>query len=118
MADSGEPAAVEDAVERERRRCLTTAEMKAALDDVQKLGMHEDAKEQLEEVRELLKPLSSDDAQDGIHSPLLYGAGVVPSPLTGNSAGRISSWNMRWDSAALSLYEDRSGGGGMVDFNF
>ena len=41
----------------ERNRPLTEAEMKTALDDIQKVSTNEEAKEQVEEVRELLRPL-------------------------------------------------------------
>ncbi|UNI21385.1 hypothetical protein JDV02_007380 [Purpureocillium takamizusanense] len=48
---------VAEALRVERERPLTPAEMKTALDDVQKLSTHEDAKEQLDEVRAMLQPL-------------------------------------------------------------
>lgn len=67
----GETAAIARAVEEERRRHLTEAEMKAALDDVQKLSMHEDALVQLAQVSELLKPVISGDAQPTAHSSLV-----------------------------------------------
>lgn len=69
--ESGEPAAIAKAVENERQRRLTDAEMEVALDDAQKVSMHEDAKEQLQQVRELLKPLISDDVQGVAHSSLV-----------------------------------------------
>ncbi|KAK3179407.1 hypothetical protein K4F52_009152 [Lecanicillium sp. MT-2017a] len=52
------------AVEKERARPLTDAEMKTALDDIQNLSTHEEAKEQVEQVRALLRPLieTRDDA--------------------------------------------------------
>ncbi|KAJ6784232.1 hypothetical protein PWT90_01810 [Aphanocladium album] len=68
---SGEAAAIAKAVEQERLRPLTDAEMKVALDDTQKLSMHEDAKEHLERVRELLKPLISDNTQGSNCSTLV-----------------------------------------------
>lgn len=68
---SGAAAEIAHAVEQERQRHLTDAEMKVALDDAQKLSMHEDAKPQLEQVRELLKPLISDDTREIKHSTLI-----------------------------------------------
>ncbi|EGX90858.1 zeta toxin family protein [Cordyceps militaris CM01] len=67
----GEASTIEAAVERERCRPLTEVERRIALEDVQKLDEHEEAREQLEEVKGLLKPLIEDGAQDGTHSPLV-----------------------------------------------
>ncbi|OAR01631.1 hypothetical protein LLEC1_03286 [Akanthomyces lecanii] len=69
--ESGAPAAIAKAVEKERQSQLTDAEMDVALDDAQKLSMHEDAKEQLQQIRELMTPLISDDAQDVARSSLV-----------------------------------------------
>lgn len=68
---SGEPAEIAKAVEKERQRNLTDTEMEVALGDAQKISMHEDAKEQLQQVRELMKPLISDDVQGVAHSSLV-----------------------------------------------
>ncbi|ATY62104.1 zeta toxin family [Cordyceps militaris] len=70
-ARRGEASTIEAAVERERCRPLTEVERRIALEDVQKLDEHEEAREQLEEVKGLLKPLIEDGAQDGTHSPLV-----------------------------------------------
>ncbi|KAM3511517.1 hypothetical protein MY11210_004803 [Beauveria gryllotalpidicola] len=67
----GEAPKIAEAVERERERRLTEAERKMALEDMQRLGVYEGAKEQLEQVRELLKPLISDAAHDAMHSTLV-----------------------------------------------
>ncbi|KAM3535401.1 hypothetical protein MY4038_001273 [Beauveria bassiana] len=67
----GETPKIAEAVERERERRLTEAERKTALGDVQRLELHEGAMEQLEQVRELLKPLISDAAHDATHSTLV-----------------------------------------------
>ncbi|KAF1730349.1 Toxin zeta [Beauveria bassiana] len=67
----GEAPKIAAAVERERERRLTETERKTALEDVQRLELHEGAKEQLEQVRELLKPLISDAAHDATHSTLV-----------------------------------------------
>jgi hypothetical protein len=66
---------VEEALRRERERPLTTQEMKAALDHVQKMTTHEDASEQLEQVRDLLKPLIERASQAGWSElkPLAFG---------------------------------------------
>jgi hypothetical protein len=53
------------AVELERNRSLTEAEMKTALDDIQNVSTHEEAKEQVEEVRELLRPLLERSDESG-----------------------------------------------------
>ncbi|KAM3439113.1 hypothetical protein MY4824_002917 [Beauveria thailandica] len=67
----GEASKIAEAVERERERRLTEAERKTALEDLQRLEVHEGAKEQLEQVRELLKPLISDASHDATHSTLV-----------------------------------------------
>lgn len=66
---------VEEALKRERERPLTAQEMKTALDDVQKMSTHEDASEQVEHVRGMLKPLIEDSSQDGWPElkPLTFG---------------------------------------------
>ncbi|OAQ68090.1 zeta toxin family protein [Pochonia chlamydosporia 170] len=61
MVDGG----VEGALRKERERPLTAQEMKTALDDVQKMSTHEDAAEQVEQVRGMLRPLIQGDNQDG-----------------------------------------------------
>ncbi|KAJ3496536.1 hypothetical protein NLG97_g2585 [Lecanicillium saksenae] len=68
---NGEAAAIAEAVEQERKRNLTDAEMKSALDDTQKLSMYEDAKGQLEQVRELLKPLIGENKHGSNYSALI-----------------------------------------------
>lgn len=55
----------EKAVVTERKRPLSKDEMKRALDDVQTLSTHEDAAEQVSQIRELLKPLLEGDAESG-----------------------------------------------------
>ncbi|XWW93592.1 hypothetical protein V2A60_001526 [Cordyceps javanica] len=85
----GEAAAVAGAVERERERPLTAAERKTALDDVQELGVHEAAKEQLGQVHELLRPLMSADTQDATYSPL------VPIEFAQNDEGKHASHILR-----------------------
>ncbi|OAA47470.1 zeta toxin family protein [Beauveria brongniartii RCEF 3172] len=67
----GEASKIAEAVERERERRLTEAERKTALEDVQRLEVHEGANEQLEQVRELLRPLISDASHDATHSTLV-----------------------------------------------
>lgn len=71
MVDGG----VERALRKERERPLTAQEMKTALDDVQKMSTHEDAAEQVEQVREMLRPLIEGDGQDGWAElkPLTFG---------------------------------------------
>ncbi|KAK8915558.1 hypothetical protein H634G_07797 [Metarhizium anisopliae BRIP 53293] len=66
---------VEEALKRERERPLTAQEMKTALDDVQKMSTHEDASEQVEHIRGMLKPLIEDSSQDGWPElkPLTFG---------------------------------------------
>lgn len=68
--ESGAAPAIANAVEQERKRHLTETEMKVALDDVQKLSIHEDARDQLEQVRQLLRPLIEEGGQDDL-APLL-----------------------------------------------
>ncbi|KAJ2967148.1 hypothetical protein NQ176_g9804 [Zarea fungicola] len=68
---SGAAPAIANAVEQERKRHLTETEMKVALDDVQKLSIHEDAKDQLEQVRQLLRPLIEEGGQDSLASSLV-----------------------------------------------
>lgn len=58
---SGEPA-IAAAVDRERKQRLTKTEEKTALEDVKKLSAVEDAKAQLEQVQELLRPLIEADS--------------------------------------------------------
>lgn len=70
-AGGGAAPKIAEAVERERARRLTEAERETALEDLQRLEVHDGAKEQLEQVKELLKPLISDDAQDSTHSTLV-----------------------------------------------
>ena len=52
---------IADALRKERKRPLTDDEMKAALDDMQNISTHDDAAEQLKEVRALLKPLTDEN---------------------------------------------------------
>lgn len=67
-----EGTGVAEALRAERERPLTQAEMKTALDDVQKLSTHEEAKEQLDEVRAMLQPLLKEaDASAGQFPALL-----------------------------------------------
>lgn len=54
---------LESALKKERERPLTVQEMKTALDDVQNMSTHEDAKDQLDQVREMLKPLLKEGSQ-------------------------------------------------------
>jgi hypothetical protein len=56
---------VEDALTRERDRPLTVQEMKTTLDDVQRMSTHEDAREQVDHIRDMLKPLIQDASQEG-----------------------------------------------------
>ncbi|KND92328.1 hypothetical protein TOPH_03124 [Tolypocladium ophioglossoides CBS 100239] len=51
---------VAPALRRERERPLTQQEMRTALEDIQKLSAHEGASAQVEQVRAMLQPLTSD----------------------------------------------------------
>ncbi|OAA44772.1 zeta toxin family protein [Metarhizium rileyi] len=53
-----------EALRRERERPLTVQEMKTALDDIQNMRTHEDAREQVEQVRGMLKPLIEHSSPD------------------------------------------------------
>ncbi|POR32135.1 Uncharacterized protein TPAR_07631 [Tolypocladium paradoxum] len=65
------------ALRRERERPLTQEETRTALEDIQKLRTHEDASEQVEQVRAMLQPLMSDgDGAQGQFPklvPLVFG---------------------------------------------
>ncbi|KAK5989178.1 hypothetical protein PT974_10678 [Cladobotryum mycophilum] len=54
---------IADAIQRERERPLTNEEMKLALDDIQKVSTHEDATDQVGQVRTLLQPLINQSSE-------------------------------------------------------
>ncbi|OAA71276.1 zeta toxin family protein [Cordyceps fumosorosea ARSEF 2679] len=68
--EQGGAPGIARAVERERGRRLTEEERRTALEDVSVLEAHEDAKEQLEQVKVLLEPLMRERAQDETYPAL------------------------------------------------
>lgn len=76
-AGTGKRGDVAVALKRERDRPLTQLEMKMALDDIQKLSTHEDAAEQVEQIRAMLQPLlvADGNAESGLPEllPLTFG---------------------------------------------
>ncbi|QPH12571.1 hypothetical protein C2857_004783 [Epichloe festucae Fl1] len=76
---------IAEALTRERERPLTRDEVKTAMNDIQRLGTHEDAREQVDLVRDLLRPLIVED--DGKHAQGQKGTWPELKPLTFGKVG-------------------------------
>ncbi|KAM4068108.1 zeta toxin domain-containing protein [Hirsutella rhossiliensis] len=86
MAGGGGVAA---ALLRERERPLTQDEVKIALDDLQKLNQFEDALEQAQQVRAMLRPLMGHNPSTCTHLPEL-----VPLKFVRHGQGGIQAYNV------------------------
>ncbi|GAB0133566.1 hypothetical protein EsDP_00001973 [Epichloe bromicola] len=76
---------IAEALTRERERPLTRDEVKTAMNDIQRLGTHEDAREQVDLVRDMLRPLIAED--DGKHAQGQKGTWPELKPLTFGKVG-------------------------------